>query len=392
MARSQNSLGSSTISTSHQRTIHLMLAGPEVSGFLGRSRGGAGTRRVHRRWGGAAHGRHRRERRHGQRAAAPGPASAIVDPMVPGGCDREALRPFSSSDACHEQSTTSAQDTEKPSASERVMPVTNGRCTLDPLAVKTGKVRQTLQPHAGRAMPGLQWLFRRRRLVGPARFHVAGPGSRPILAVLGVSPSLRRGDRAEAAQATAAQIGVRLVEAATEPRPLLPLQRKSCTVSSRPEWLTQGVMALAATEHAVLRPLADTGLTKSDVQAVARALDLPCADKSAAVPGLPDTAPPTGDTATARPDRTSRASRACAGVRRLPSSSPRAGRPGRTARRRPSGPPATSPVPHSVIVPIKLVTMTTTPTCFIGTMSAAVVCKISARQHPWGIQWYPRCT
>ena len=38
----------------------------------------------------------------------------------------------------------------------------------------------------------------------------------------------------------------------------------------------------AATEHAVLRPLADAGMTKADVRAIARVLDLPVADKPAA--------------------------------------------------------------------------------------------------------------
>ena len=38
----------------------------------------------------------------------------------------------------------------------------------------------------------------------------------------------------------------------------------------------------AATEHAVLRPLADAGMTKADVRAIARLLDLPVADKPAA--------------------------------------------------------------------------------------------------------------
>ncbi len=40
--------------------------------------------------------------------------------------------------------------------------------------------------------------------------------------------------------------------------------------------------ARAATEHRVLRPLAELGLTKSDVRELARALDLACADKPAA--------------------------------------------------------------------------------------------------------------
>ena len=38
----------------------------------------------------------------------------------------------------------------------------------------------------------------------------------------------------------------------------------------------------AATEHAVLRPLADAGMTKADVRAIARVLELPVADKPAA--------------------------------------------------------------------------------------------------------------
>jgi pyridinium-3,5-biscarboxylic acid mononucleotide sulfurtransferase len=40
--------------------------------------------------------------------------------------------------------------------------------------------------------------------------------------------------------------------------------------------------ARAATEHAVLRPLADAGLGKAEVRTLARALRLPCADKPAA--------------------------------------------------------------------------------------------------------------
>jgi len=40
--------------------------------------------------------------------------------------------------------------------------------------------------------------------------------------------------------------------------------------------------ARAAAEHGVLRPLADAGLTKADVRALARALRLPCAEKPAA--------------------------------------------------------------------------------------------------------------
>jgi uncharacterized protein len=40
--------------------------------------------------------------------------------------------------------------------------------------------------------------------------------------------------------------------------------------------------AHAATQHAVLRPLADAGLDKATVRRIARALGLPCADKPAA--------------------------------------------------------------------------------------------------------------
>jgi uncharacterized protein len=55
--------------------------------------------------------------------------------------------------------------------------------------------------------------------------------------------------------------------------------------------------ARAATEHRVLRPLAEAGLTKADVRSVARALHLPCADKPAApclasrVPHLQEVSP-----------------------------------------------------------------------------------------------------
>lgn len=135
-------------------------------------------------------------------------------------------------------------------------------------------------------------------------------GPQNVLAVLGVSPSLAASERT-AAHAVAAAIGVPVVEVTTDE-------------GSRPEYLANGPDrcyfckdelfsrvdaevvaryrldaiaygenaddakrpdrpgALAATEHGVLRPLADAGLTKADVRAIARALELPCADKPAA--------------------------------------------------------------------------------------------------------------
>ncbi len=138
------------------------------------------------------------------------------------------------------------------------------------------------------------------RALGPAR----------TLAILGVSPSLAADERTAAHQVSAA-IGVPLVELETHEgdNPLYRANgpdrcfhckdelftRISDDVASRYQLtaIAYGENAddarrpdrpgsQAATNHRVLRPLADAGLDKADVRAVARALGLPSADKPAA--------------------------------------------------------------------------------------------------------------
>ncbi|RPF28816.1 ATP-dependent sacrificial sulfur transferase LarE [Georgenia muralis] len=135
-----------------------------------------------------------------------------------------------------------------------------------------------------------------------------GPGD--VVALLGVSPSLARSERATAHE-TAAFVGARLVEVPTRE-------------GENPDYVRNGVDrcffckdelfgridhevvrdhglvavaygenaddtlrpdrpgSRAATEHRVLRPLADAGLTKAHVRSLARAMALPVADKPAA--------------------------------------------------------------------------------------------------------------
>jgi uncharacterized protein len=135
-------------------------------------------------------------------------------------------------------------------------------------------------------------------------------GADRVVAVLGVSPSLAADER-EGAHRVAAHIGARLVETATAEGDL-PAYRANgpdrC-FHCKDELFTRisdgvaaqhGLAAVAygenaddvrrldrpgaraATRHRVLRPLAEAGLDKAAVRAVARALDLPCADKPAA--------------------------------------------------------------------------------------------------------------
>lgn len=135
-------------------------------------------------------------------------------------------------------------------------------------------------------------------------------GPQNVLAVLGVSPSLAASERT-AAHEVAAAIGVPVVEVTTdeESRPqyrangpdrcyhckdeLFARVDAEVVARYRLDAVAYGENAddalrpdrpgaLAATQHGVLRPLADAGMTKADVRAVARALDLPCADKPAA--------------------------------------------------------------------------------------------------------------
>jgi pyridinium-3,5-biscarboxylic acid mononucleotide sulfurtransferase len=135
-------------------------------------------------------------------------------------------------------------------------------------------------------------------------------GADRVVALLGVSPSLAADERSSAHK-VANQVGVRLVEVETHE-------------GDRPEYQANGpdrcfyckdelfsriendvaeryqldaiaygenaddarrpdrAGASAAANHAVLRPLAAAGLTKRDVRAIARALDLEVADKPAA--------------------------------------------------------------------------------------------------------------
>lgn len=130
------------------------------------------------------------------------------------------------------------------------------------------------------------------------------------LAILGVSPSLAADERA-AAHAVAAHIGVPVVEVATHEgdNPAYRANGPDRCFHCKDELFTRisddvaarfGLTAVAygenaddarrpdrpgsraATQHAVLRPLAAAGVDKATVRAVARAFDLPCADKPAA--------------------------------------------------------------------------------------------------------------
>lgn len=135
-------------------------------------------------------------------------------------------------------------------------------------------------------------------------------GSDRVLAVLGVSPSLATEERA-AAHWVAEFIGARLVEVETHegeraayvangPDRCFHCKDELFTRISAEVATQHGLTAvaygenaddavrpdrpgsLAATNHAVCRPLASAGLGKAAVRVVARALELPCADKPAA--------------------------------------------------------------------------------------------------------------
>jgi uncharacterized protein len=138
------------------------------------------------------------------------------------------------------------------------------------------------------------------RILGPSR----------VVAVLGVSPSLAAAERTEAHQ-VAAVIGAPVVEVLTHegdraayrangPDRCFHCKDELFTRISDDVVSAHGLSAVAygenaddairidrpgaraATNHRVLRPLADAGLRKSDVRELARAWDLPCAEKPAA--------------------------------------------------------------------------------------------------------------
>ncbi|WP_223734780.1 ATP-dependent sacrificial sulfur transferase LarE [Streptomyces purpurogeneiscleroticus] len=135
-------------------------------------------------------------------------------------------------------------------------------------------------------------------------------GAEQVVAVLGVSPSLAADERAGAHE-VAAFIGARVVEVATYegesaayrangPDRCFHCKDELFTRISDEVAAEHGLAAVAygenaddarrpdrpgsraATEHRVLRPLADAGLDKAAVRRLARALGLPSADKPAA--------------------------------------------------------------------------------------------------------------
>ncbi|GAA0467073.1 ATP-dependent sacrificial sulfur transferase LarE [Streptomyces olivaceiscleroticus] len=135
-------------------------------------------------------------------------------------------------------------------------------------------------------------------------------GAERVVAVLGVSPSLAADERAGAHE-VAAFIGARVVEVTTYegessayrangPDRCFHCKDELFTRISDEVAAEHGLVAVAygenaddarrpdrpgsraATEHRVLRPLAEAGLDKAAVRRLARALRLPCADKPAA--------------------------------------------------------------------------------------------------------------
>ncbi len=134
-------------------------------------------------------------------------------------------------------------------------------------------------------------------------------GPAGALGILGVSPSLAADER-RAAHQTAALIGARVIEAPTREgdRTAYRANGPDRCFHCKDELFTvtaalaaeHGLTALAygenaddvlrrdrpgsraATAHGVLRPLADAGMTKADVRAMAAAWGMPCADKPAA--------------------------------------------------------------------------------------------------------------
>ncbi len=143
-----------------------------------------------------------------------------------------------------------------------------------------------------------------------AALAVRALGAGQVVAVLGVSPSLAEDERRQAHE-VARVIGVPVVEVVTHegesaayrangPDRCYHCKDELFTRISDEVVERLGLDAVAygenaddalrpdrpgsraATEHAVLRPLADLGLTKADVRTLARDLELPCADKPAA--------------------------------------------------------------------------------------------------------------
>jgi pyridinium-3,5-biscarboxylic acid mononucleotide sulfurtransferase len=135
-------------------------------------------------------------------------------------------------------------------------------------------------------------------------------GADRVVAVLGVSPSLAADER-DAAHAVARHIGVAVVEVETHEGERAAYQTNGpdrcfhckdelftriddeVVAAHRLDAVAYGENAddarrpdrpgsRAAAAHRVLRPLVDAGLDKAAVRRIARAFDLPCADKPAA--------------------------------------------------------------------------------------------------------------
>jgi uncharacterized protein len=162
-----------------------------------------------------------------------------------------------------------------------------------------------------------------------------------VVAVLGISPSLPQHERA-AAHHVARHIGVVLVEVTTREGDRAAYRRNGpdrcfhckdelftrigddVLAAHRVDAVAYGENAddarrpdrpgaRAATEHRVLRPLADLGLGKADVRRLAAACGLPCADKPAA-PCLASRVPHFTEVT---PHKLAQVERAEAGLRRL---------------------------------------------------------------------------
>jgi pyridinium-3,5-biscarboxylic acid mononucleotide sulfurtransferase len=203
---------------------------------------------------------------------------------------------------------------------------TGAMTTPDPSVDPRGHRHEAMPPHLAALADAVGERLRAGMPSGPGRLGVAfsggvdsglllalavrALGTARVVAVIGVSPSLAADER-QAAHDVAAHIGASVVEVATHEgdNPAYQANGPDRCFHCKDELFTRisdevarahGLTAVAygenaddarrpdrpgsraATDHGVLRPLADAGLTKADVRALARALGLPNADKPAA--------------------------------------------------------------------------------------------------------------
>jgi uncharacterized protein len=208
----------------------------------------------------------------------------------------------------------------------RVIGKTGAMTTPDPWTEVPGQPDGALPPHLAVLADDVSARLRAGMPSGAGRLGVAFSGGvdsglllalavralgrARVVAVIGVSPSLAADER-RGAHDVAAHIGASVVEVATHegdnpayrangPDRCFHCKDELFTRISDEVARTHGLAAVAygenaddarrpdrpgsqaATDHGVLRPLADAGLTKADVRALARALGLPNADKPAA--------------------------------------------------------------------------------------------------------------